>query len=248
MYWLLTVLVAAGIALRWKYLPLSETFEKPPESWLHIFRDAFRQYRKILRKFFQKPAAGYFLASKFLDEWIIFVWGTYSALYFVDYLGLKDSYLSVVAQGAAYVAFMSLFIIIPNLTEKQLMKVLGLDQIFSIMALGVLLFLSRGGENVLLVCLLSASLGAIGFSLYASLSTAVWMSIMEEKERAKAISASLAVIRVGLFACGSVGGILYGKVSPVALLWVMIGIRLLNFMLLRRVSRTLSLTASSTGD
>jgi MFS transporter, DHA1 family, tetracycline resistance protein len=248
MYWLLTVLVALGIVLRWKYLPASETFEKPPETWFHTFGDVFRQYRDILKKFFQKPASGYFIASKFLDEWIIFVWGTYSTLYFVNQMGLKDSFLGVLTQVAPFFPFLFLFIILPNLTEKHLLKILGLDQLFGFGALAVLLLLSSNTESALPVCIFSACLGSIGLALYSSLSTAVWMSIMEEKERAKAVSATLAVIRVGLFAFGSIGGLLYGKVSPAALLGVMIAIRVLNFVLLRRVSRTLSATVSSGGD
>jgi predicted MFS family arabinose efflux permease len=101
---------------------------------------------------------------------------------------------------------------------------------------------------VLLVCLLSASLISVGISFYSSLSTAVWISIMEEKEKAKTIAACIAVIMAGLFVTGSIGGILFDHVSPVALLWVMIGIRIVNFVLLRRVSRTLSLPNSVAGD
>ena len=241
MYWLFAVLVAVGIGLRWKLLPDSEAYEKSALSWFHAFRDGLRQYRDALGRFFPKPAAGLFLFSKFLDEWIIFIWASYSSLYFVHFLGLKDSFLSIVTQGPAYVAFLSLFLIIPNITEKQIIKILGLDQLFGLAALLILLCLTKGNENVLLICLISAGLAAVGNALYGSVSAAVWMNIMDEKDRAKVVASSYAMIKVGIFLTGSAGAFLYGKVSPLSLVWVMIGIRLVGFILLRRVSRQLSL-------
>ncbi len=196
MYWFHAVLVGIGIFLRWKLLPESVAYEKSAKSWFHALREAMRQYRQALGAFFRKPVSKTFLFSKFLDEWIIFVWGTYASLYCVKYLGLKDSYLSILPPLANYVAFLSLFLVIPNLTERFMMRILGFDQLFGLTALVALLLLSRGGENVLLVCLLSSGLAAVGTAFYGSVSAAVWMNIMEERERAKVVAASYALIKV----------------------------------------------------
>lgn len=240
MYWVHAILVGIGIALRWKFLPESELYEKSAESWFHAFREAMRQYRQALGVFFKKEVSKTFLFSKFLDEWILFVWTTYSSLYYVKYLGLRDSNLSILSPLSTYVAFLSLFLVIPNLTEKFMMKILGFDQLFGLAAMVSLLLLSRGGENVLLVCLLSSALAAVGTAFYGSVSAAVWMNIMEERDRAKVVAACYAVIKVGLFLTGSLGALLYGKVSPESLLWVFIGIRVVGFLLLRRVAKQMS--------
>jgi hypothetical protein len=170
---------------------------------------------------------------------MIWAWGVYSSLYFVQYLGLKESYLSILSQGSGYVVFLVLFLVIPNILEKQMIRILGLDQIFGFAAIGVLLFLGQGSENVLLVGFLSSSLGAIGGAFYASVSASVWMNIIEEKERAKVVSATFALIKVGLLT-GTVGALLYGDVSPVFLLYLMMGMRVLNYFLLRRISKSLA--------
>lgn len=238
MYWLETALVALGIGLRWKFLPESEVYEKPAGSWLQLVREGLGQYRGALGKFFQKPGSRVFLFSKFLDEWMVLVWGIYASLYYVQHMGLKDSYLSVISQGSAYAGFLILFLLVPNLTEKQVLKILGLDQVFGLAALALLLFWPQGGGSVLLVCLLSAGLGAMGTALYGSVSAAVWMNLMEERERAKVVAVSYAVIYVGLLS-GSLGALVYGLVSPVVMLGALMGIRLVNLFLLRRVSRQL---------
>ncbi len=245
MYWFHAVLVGIGIFLRWKLLPESVAYEKSAKSWFHALREAMRQYRQALGAFFRKPVSKTFLFSKFLDEWIIFVWGTYASLYCVKYLGLKDSYLSILPPLANYVAFLSLFLVIPNLTERFMMRILGFDQLFGLTALVALLLLSRGGENVLLVCLLSSGLAAVGTAFYGSVSAAVWMNIMEERERAKVVAASYALIKVGLFLTGSLGALLYGKVTPQSLLWVMIGMRVVGFILLRRVANRMAISSTA---
>ncbi|HEY5039531.1 MAG TPA: MFS transporter [bacterium] len=235
MYWLFTAFVTVGIVLRWKLLPDSGIYEKSSESWFHSFRDGLRQYREAARNFFKKPIARTLLLSKFFDEWIIASWTIYSSLYYADYLGLKVSYLAVLSQGSAYVAFFTLFLVIPTISEKQMVRILGVDQLFGLASFGLLLFLARESGSVLLVCLLSASLGAIGGAFYGSISAAVWMNIMGEKERAKVVAASSAFVQVGLLTVSG-AALLYGHVSPASLLWLMIAMRVLNFVLLRRVA------------
>ena len=245
MYWAHAALVGVGIFLRWKLLPESEVYEKSAATWFHALKDAARQYRQALGNFFQKEISKTFLFSKFLDEWIIFVWGTYSSLYYVKTLGLDKPYLSILSPLATYVAFLSLFLVIPNLTEKFMMRILGFDQLFGLAAMAVLLFLSRGGESVLLVCLFSAGLASVGTAFYGSVSAAVWMNIMEERERAKVVAASYALIMLGTCLTGSLGALLYGKVTPESLLWAMIGIRVVGFVLLRRVANRMAASVTA---
>ena len=118
MYWFFAAMVALGIFLRWRYLPPSIIFEKKAETWRLAFAQAWRQYMDSMKVYFQQKASRVFLFSKFIDEWIIAVWAVYSALYIVNYLGLRDSYLSVLPLVSAYVAVLFLFIVIPNLSEK----------------------------------------------------------------------------------------------------------------------------------
>ena len=77
-------------------------------------------------------------------------------------------------------------------------------------------------------------------ALYNSVTAAVWMNIIEEKERAKVVAATYAIFKLGIAASGFLGAFLYGHVSPVALLGLLGALRILNFFLLRKVSATLS--------
>ena len=240
MYWLQLVMTMVGMWLRLKYLPSTGQFEQAPGAWWHAFRDGSRQYYTAMKDYFKKPAAKVILASKFIDEWILFIWGIYSSLYFTHYLGMKVSYLSILGPVSAYVAFLVLFIVIPSIPSRKIMKILGVDQIFGLFALGVLLLLTKGGGNVLLVALFSAGFGAAGVVLYASVSLAAWMSIIGEKERAKVYSVSWAFIMVGIAITGPWASYLYGHVSPVALIWLMMGLRVIAFLLLRRAAAILS--------
>ncbi|HUO58447.1 MAG TPA: MFS transporter [bacterium] len=236
MYWLFGGLVVLGVFSRWKFLPKSVTYEKAPVTLLHAVVDGIRQYRESLAKFFQHPAAGPLLASKFLDEWIINLWGmTYASLYYVNHLGVRDSNISIINQGSTYVSILLLFLLVPNFTHRFMVRILGGDQIFGLISILVLLFFGKGSDNPLLVCLLAAGLGAAGNSLYNSVNVSIWMNIVGEKERAKVVAASLALIRVGLVTTWF-GALVFGKISPSALLWVMAGMRAINFFLLRQVA------------
>ena len=132
--------------------------------------------------------------------------------------------------GAGYLSGRALHHVLGQYAERFSLIMLG--------AFAVLLIWGRGSGNVFLVCLFSYCLSAAGGSLYASVSAAVWMNVMEEKERAKVVAASSAFIQIGLVTV-SVAGLLYGHVSPESLLWVMMGLRVLNFFLLRRVANQL---------
>ncbi|HVM32673.1 MAG TPA: MFS transporter [bacterium] len=245
MYWLFFFCVSLGIALRWRLLPPSEVYEKPPGDWLRLLQEGLGQYAQTLRKYLGKPGWVLFLSSRLIDEWFIATWAIYASLYYARYLGLRDSYLSILTQGSAYVAFVILFVLMPNLSERFLVRILGFDQLFGVAAMALLLWVSPGEPGLLTLCLLAASLAAVGGSLYASVSTAVWMSIIDEKERAKVVAASTAFIYIGVLVAGSLSSFLYGHVSPPALLAVILGLRLVGFILLRRVSAILAPPAPS---
>ncbi len=240
MYGLFTALVGVGVFLRWRLLPESKAYEKPPASWFHGLREGVGQYRRALGGFLKKTACKELLFCAFLNDWILNVWAIYASLYYVNHLGLRDSNLSVIQQGSTYVGILILFVLIPNLTQKFMTRILGLDHLFGIAALLILLLNGGGGSNPLLVCLISAGLGAVGNALHNSITVSTWMNIVQEKERAKVVAACMALIKVGLVT-GSLGALLYGKVSPFSLLWLMIGLRILGFVLLRRVSSKLEL-------
>ena len=120
------------------------------------------------------------------------------------------------------------------------MKILGFDQLFGVGAMAILLWITPGSSGLLISCLLSASLGAVGGSLYASVSTAVWMSIIDEKERAKVVAASTAFVYIGVLVAGSFSSFIYGHVSPTALIGIILVMRVVGFILLRRVSGILA--------
>src|SRR6185436_13303570 len=115
MYWVQLILTLTGMWLRWKFLPTTGRFEQTPQAWWHAFRDGSRQYYAAMKGYFEKPAAKSLLASKMIDEWILFIWSVYFSLYFTYYLELKVSYLSILAPVSAYVALLVLFLVIPSI-------------------------------------------------------------------------------------------------------------------------------------
>lgn len=240
MFWFFFCSVTVGIGLRWRLLPKSDVYEKPPGAWFQILREGLGQYAQTLRKYLKKPGWVLFLSSRLIDEWFIATWAIYASLYYARYLGLRDSYLSILTQGSAYVAFFMLFFLMPNLSQRQIVKILGFDQLFGVGAMALLLWVTPGSGGLLISCLLSASLGAVGGSLYASVSTAVWMSIIDEKERAKVVAASTAFIYIGVLVAGSLSSFIYGHVSPLALIGLILAMRVVGFILLRRVSGILA--------
>lgn len=156
-------------------------------------------------------------------------------------MGLKETSLSVFALGTSYISGFVLLFIMPHMTGRWMLRVLGWDQIVGMAAIGVLLFWGNIGGNVFWICFLSSGLVAIAGVFYYSVTWAVWMNTMDERERAKVIAVSVAFISLVLVLCGSAGSFLYGHVSPLALLWAMIGIKAFNFFLLRRIACTLTM-------
>ncbi len=76
----------------------------------------------------------------------------------------------------------------------------------------------------------------MGSSFYYSVSAAVWMNIIGEKERAKVVAVSTTVFQLGVWVLGSLSAFLYGHVSPLALLAFIMTARLVDFFLLRMVA------------
>lgn len=240
MYWFFTLMVAVAIFMRWKLLPPSLIFEKEADTWVRALSQGWRQYRESMRLFLGKAGARIFLGSKFIDEWTGSMWGVYSSLYIVGYLGMRESYLPMLSLVAVYVAFLALFIVIPNLNEKKVIRLLGYDQIFWVASFGALFLAIPCKLNILPFILVSTGLGAVAGAFSGSINASVWMNIMEEKERAKVVAASSSLTKLGYSSSGFLGAFLYGHVSPVALLGLLGLLRALNFFMLRKVSATLS--------
>lgn len=236
MYWFFTLMVTVGVLLRMRFIPNSGVYERSPERWSQVFRDALDQYWETFRKFFRKRSAGLFLASKCIDEWILFMWTTYASLYFVNHMGLKTTAVSVVVQAVYYVVLAVLLFLMPHVTGKRMLNILGWEQFIGVAALIPLLSWDRWGGSVFWACLFSASLAAIGTVFYNSNSAAVWMNIITDKQRAKVVVVSGTLVSIILAITGCGGSLLYGAWAPTMLIWAMAALRIVNFFLLRRVA------------
>jgi MFS family permease len=115
-------------------------------------------------------------------------------------------------------------------------RLLGLDQVFGFAALSVLLIPSNDVLTPFILCLVSICLGAMGSSLYSSVTAALWMGLVDERERAKVVAVSTTLFQVGVWVLGSLSAFLYGQGSPVALVLFMMGARVVDFFLLRKVA------------
>jgi MFS family permease len=239
MFGLFMVILAIGISLRLIFLPHSGTFERIPPTWKHGFKEGLEQYAKTFKNLLKKPVALTFLGSKVLDEWMSATWVIYSSLYFVQHLGLKDVSLSLLAQFSAYVACLWLFFFTTRLSLRRMVRLLGLDQIFGLAALAVLFIPIGGFWSPLMICFLSVGLGALGSSFYSSVSAAVWMNIIGEKERAKVVAVSTTIFQGCVWILGSISAFLYGHLSPIALILFMMAARIIDFFLLRKVKMIL---------
>ncbi len=235
MFGMFLAFVAIGIAVRMVYIQHSGTFEKVPATWRHGFREGLDQYLKTFEALMKKTGAVPFLASRILDESIFASLMIYASLYYVQRLGLPDTSLSLLAQVTAYTSCVVLFFFTPRLSYRWSLKLLGLDQVLGFAALALLLVPVNGSLNPLILCLASAILASWGSSFYYSVSTAVWMNIIGERERAKVVAVSTTIFQLGVWVLGSVAAFLYGHVSPVALVLFLMTARVADFFLLRRV-------------
>ena len=248
LFGLFTVLLIIGIAIRLIYLKDSGTFERIPPTWKHGLKEGLEQYATTFKNLFKKPATLTFLGSKLLDEWILSTWAIYASLYFVQHLGITPSWLSLLAPVTAYVACFFLFFFTPRISPRGMVKLLGLDQVFGLAAFAILLIPVGGWMNPLAICLISVGLTALGGSFYGSVSSALWMNIIGEKERAKVVACSTTIFQIGVWVLGSLSAFLYGHVSPAALILFMMTARIVDFILLRKVKRMLEPTFISTKD
>ena len=240
MYWLLTFLIMMGIGLRWKFLPQSGVYEKSSRTWLHAFTAGMRQYRDSFRRFFRKPVAAVFLFSKLLDDWTLWMWGTtYYSLYFMNHLKLNGKDFALINQSWAWICFLFLFFIMPHIRRKWVERILGLDQLIGLAGFGILLFLKPDSPHIFDWSLFSATLMALEAYFYGSVSTAVWMDIIGEKERAKVVAFATSLIAVCIAVSGLGGSILFGR-FPLGLVWLIVGMRAVNFFLLRIVAGLLT--------
>jgi MFS family permease len=244
MFWLFLALTSLGIGIRLVFMPHSGAYERPPRDWRHALETAFVQYRRTIVGFFKKPAAVPFLCSRVIDEWLFGTWAIYSSLYFVHHLGLQEASLAVLTQVSAYVVCVALVLLLPRIPHRWTVKLLGWDQVLGGAGFLILLFYAKGENTVFGACLVSSILVAIGFAFYSSINAAVWMNLIGERERAKVVVVSVTLFQVAIWVLGSLSALLFGKVSPPVLLAVMIGMRVVDFFLLRKVSSTLESSGS----
>jgi len=235
MFGLFLAFVVIGISIRTIFIPHSGTFEIVPSTWKHGFKEGLEQYVTTFKNLLKKPGVATFLGAKVLDEWMLATWMIYASLYFVQHLGLKDTSLSLLAQISAYASFGLLFLFTSRLSPQWMLKLLGLDQVLGFLALAVLFIPLGGSWNPILICLLSAVLGALSSSFYYSVGTAVLMNVIGEKERAKVVAVSVTIFQLGVWILGSLSAFIYGHVSPVVLLLLMMAARIFDFFLLRKV-------------
>lgn len=236
MYGLFFLLFVLGTYLRMRYLPDAPPPDKAPSSWVLAMKDAWLRSREAFVSFWQRPGAKPFLFARFIEEWKAFAWSTYSTLFLLEAVKVAKGDVAVLAQGAAYVTFLVLVLVIPYLPVKRYMGLLGYEQFFAMAAMALLL-LARGSESRLLLSFLSAGLGAVAGALYWSANNAYWLSVMGEKERPKVVSAATGMMKLGVFILGPLAAVLYVKVSPESLVLAMMVLQMVQVALLRRVVR-----------
>ncbi len=234
MYALFFLLFAAGTYLRMRYLPDVPAPEKAPPAWFSALKDAIHRTREAFVVFWSRPGARPFLFARFIEEWKVFAWNTYSTLFLLECVQVAKGDVAVLAQGGAYVTFLVVVLVIPYIPIRRFMGLLGYEQLFALAAMALLL-LARGSESRLMLCFLAAGLSAVAGALYWSANNAYWLSIMGEKERPKAVSAATGTVKLGLFILGPLAAVLYVKVSPEALVVTLMVLQVLEFFLLRRV-------------
>jgi MFS family permease len=239
LYGLLFVFVCVGIWGRYHYLP-----DDRPKAPLHeknisqTIQFGWGEYRAALSEFFSRPGSRAMFCSRLIDEWMMVVWLTYTSVYMVRRLGLVDADLSKLTQVGVFVTLVCLVWILPSLPRNKVYRYLGLDQVFAILSVLTLLL----GKNlpVVWVCITSVALAAVAGAFFSSYSAAAWANMLEGPRRAKMLAASFAMMRLVIAATGPLGALMYAKVSPESLLVLVIGLRVVNGFLLRKVSSVLS--------
>jgi MFS family permease len=115
---------------------------------------------------------------------------------------------------------------------------IGYEQILA--ALAVLVLLVGKNQPVFWVCFASQAVSALAGTFFWSFSSSAWANMLEGSRRPRMLAGCYALMRVGLFLSGFVAAYLYDQVSPEALLILVLALRLVNTVLLRRVSAVLS--------
>jgi hypothetical protein len=241
MYGLFFVLVVVGIFLRRRYLeddrPRVRESRKP---WGEIFARETGEYLSALREYFARPGSKAMFFSRFIDEWMMAFWLLYVPLFMVRELGLPEGGggLAKVNQMAVYVGAVSLLLLIPSIHKLRGYRMIGYEQILA--GLAVLVLLLGRGQPVFWVCFASQAMAALAGTFFWSFSGSAWANMLEGKRRPRMLAGCYALMRVGVFLGGFLAAFLYDQISPIAFLWAVIVLRVVNTFLLRQVSRVLS--------
>ncbi len=241
MYGVFFVLVVIGIFLRRRYLEDDRPRVRQSRGpWGEIFRLETAEYLSALREYFTRPGSKAMFFSRFIDEWMMTFWLLYVPLFMVRELGLPEGGggLARVNQMAVYVGAASLLLLIPAIHKLRGYRMIGYEQILAGLAVLVLLF--GKGAPVFWVCFVSQAMAALAGTFFWSFSGSAWANMLEGKRRPRMLAGCYALMRVGVFLGGFLAAFLYDQISPIAFLWAVIVLRVVNAFLLRRVSAVLS--------
>jgi uncharacterized membrane protein YfcA len=122
---------------------------------------------------------------------------------------------------------------------------IGYEQILA--GLAVLVLLLGKGHPVFWICFISQAMAALAGTFFWSFSSSAWANMLEGKRRPRMLAGCYALMRVGVFLGGFAARTIY-DVTPEALLLTVIGLRLVNVLLLRRVSAVLSPMIEKKGE
>ncbi len=239
MYGLFFTLVVVGIWSRFKWLeddrPRGQT---PTRALKDILRGERGEYLSALREFFSRPASKAMFFSRLIDEWMMAFWLLYVPLYMVHRLGLPAGDIARVNQFAVFLGFASLLLVIPAIHKTRGYRMIGYEQLVA--GLAVLVLPLGGRYPVFWVCFASQAVSALAGTFFWTFTAAAWANMLEGSQRPRMLAGCYALMRVFLVPAGLLAAYLYAEIAPEVLLGLVVFLRLVNAVLLRRVSAVLS--------
>lgn len=206
--------VAAGIF--WRAWKLSAS---TPSDVSRPFWKVVSENRRVLSAFFARPGARLVMTAKLLDFSARMVWQVYFPLFFVEHWSMKDSDFSVLLQAQVFFLFLWLWGGSPSF--RWLLRRGGWwwDGFLVFVLFMLLLFADAG--RVWIFGFLFVVLYALSTVLNQIVNEAVWMTLVQEKERGKVIAVLNAFVRLLLFLLIPAAGWLYERFAPEACLVVL---------------------------